>query len=112
MIKALCSNSSGKPKEIPTEKWIKSGQYYHVTHIYNMCNQGNILGCSLYEIDLTTIEGNPYECFRLDRFIFDPKDIPVLVQLILDCGEFNDIETIKSYSELLEKNVKVSQNNE
>lgn len=65
-IEVICINDKHRPNEIPTNRWIKEGNTYHVVQIDKLNAQGGILGCKLEEINNDDL--SPYEYFRLDRF--------------------------------------------
>lgn len=88
MIKAICINDANRPNEIPESKWIKLGQSYTITKVFKMVFQDNILACELKEIDLSD---NPYNCFRLDRFAIQEKDMEDMIRLMKVCGELNGL---------------------
>ena len=79
MIECICINDKGKPYIIPSEKWIKKGNKYHITHI------GTTLGTSVLCVTVSEItlgkEYYPYEGFRLDRFAFTEKSFLELSEL-------------------------------
>lgn len=102
-IKALCVDAANKPSIIPSSKWVKEGDYYHICHVYVMQRQGGIGGCDISEIDLTGLE--PYNCFRLSRFAFRKEDLADLIDLIKACDEQNylDQNQIEKYVNGLEK---------
>jgi hypothetical protein len=75
-IKAICSNSGNKPREIPKENWVVSGNEYTIHHIYKQMDptQKGIQGCLLTEVSLEDLykEGKTkHNCYRLDRFMFN-----------------------------------------
>ena len=96
MIKAVCLNDKDKPKEIPSEKWIKEGKTYHVIYtVWSIPSQ--TLGVHLYEISLDEC-CSPYEYFDVRRFGFTHDDLLLLQKLIKDCND-----TDFSIEELMEK---------
>lgn len=101
MIKAICINDSNKPSAIPGSHWIKKGEEYKVTFIYNMVKQEGILGVALAEIDLEHLNVG-YSCFKMDRFAFDLKDLEALVTMAKDCAELNDFNVEELLTEQLE----------
>jgi hypothetical protein len=101
MIKGICINAKNKPEEVAPEHWVKEGQKYSVTMIYNMVMQKGILGITVSEIDLES-KGYNYSCFRMDRFGFDIDDLEELVQLAEDCAELNDFNVEELLTEQLE----------
>ncbi len=71
-IQVICINDKGRPNEVPTNRWVKAGETYHITQIDRMNVQGGIYGCKLAEINNDDLA--PYQYFRLDRFAV-PVDI-------------------------------------
>lgn len=65
-IRVICINDKHRPNEVPTSRWIKEGETYHIVQIDKLNAQGGIYGCKLAEIDNDDLA--PYEYFRLDRF--------------------------------------------
>lgn len=91
-IQVICINDKHRPNEIPTSRWIKEGEIYHIIQIDKLNAQGGIYGCKLEEInndDLT-----PYEYFRLDRF--------ALPAFLVDEEEVLNKIDIKEAQEVLE----------
>jgi len=43
-MKVICVNSENKPKQIPIEKWIKTGEQYTVIGVTRLNIQKNKLG--------------------------------------------------------------------
>jgi hypothetical protein len=102
MISCICINDKEKPKEIPNTHWIEKGKEYNVIMIYNMVNQGAILGVVLRGIDLESLDIG-YSCFRMDRFAFKLEDLDKLIALAKDCADLNgfDIEELIREQELV-----------
>jgi hypothetical protein len=100
MVKCICINDKNKPAEIPSSKWVKAEEDYHITHVYYHPNQG-IQGCSLYEKPLGE-DCAPYETFRLSRFAISVDDLEKLIELIKNCTELNylDIQALIKESQL------------
>lgn len=96
MIKAICVDDSGRPKEIPESKWLVKGEIYHVIYTVTVLPQKK-LAFHLYEIDLDET-CKPYEYFLSNRFGFLSEDIIKLSELIKDC-----CDTDFSMDELLEE---------
>ena len=101
MIKCICINDSNRPNEIPIEKWCKKGVGGHITHIYKMALQGNILGCSIYELPLGE-DCAPYEMFRMSRFAISGNDISQFKELAKLCAELDGIDIDELISEQIE----------
>jgi hypothetical protein len=104
-IKAICSNSSNKPREIPKENWIVSGNEYTIHHIYKQMNPSQIglQGCLLLEVSLEDLykEGKTkHNCYRLDRFMFKKDDIQKLFDLTKECTQLDDINIKKELDSL------------
>jgi hypothetical protein len=93
MIPCYCINAKEKPIIIPIKKWIVKGEKYHITHVYNMVNMEGLKGCDIAEIDISMYK--PFNCFKLERFAFDEKDIPALIKLIHECTLLKDIDISK-----------------
>jgi hypothetical protein len=98
MIDTVCINDRNKPSAIPDSHWIVKDKEYTVIMIYNMVEQGAILGAVLKEIDLESLDIG-YSCFKLDRFGFKLDDMEALLELMKNCGELNDF----NLEELLEE---------
>ena len=90
MVECICLNAQSKPKEIPTDKWIKKDEKYHIIHVSVHTNQGNIQGVTLAEKDISNC--TPYSAFRMDRFAIKLIDKDALIELMKNCTELNDIE--------------------
>lgn len=101
-IECICIDDKGKPLEIPSEKWVKKGNKYHVTHIFVMLQQGKIKGCELAEFDISNCI--PYNCYRLSRFIFKLDDLKKIVEMIKHCDQLKSLSDldIQSYVNNLE----------
>ncbi len=65
-FKVICLNDSHRPNDIPTSKWVKKGETYHVTKVDRLMLQGGALGFQLQEIDLSDCV--PYIYFSATRF--------------------------------------------
>lgn len=65
-IEVICINDQHRPNEIPTSRWIKKGETYHIIEISKLLAQGGLYGCKLAEINNDDLV--PYQFFRLDRF--------------------------------------------
>ncbi len=65
-IEVICINDQHRPNEVPTTRWIKKGNTYHVIEISKLNAQGGIYGCKLAEINNDDLV--PYQYFRIDRF--------------------------------------------
>jgi hypothetical protein len=100
MVKCICIDDKNKPAEIPSSRWIKIEESYHITHVYYHPDQG-IQGCSLYEKPLGE-DCYPYETFKLSRFGISMNDLQELIELIKNCTELNnlDIELLIKESQL------------
>ncbi len=90
-IPVICIDDAGRPNEVPTSRWIKKGEKYHITEISRMALQGNIYGCKLAERDNDDLA--PYAYFRLNRFAelnpdqqlneeWENEDISELVEIL------------------------------
>ena len=96
MIECICIDDKNKPKEIPSRKWVKAGEQYHVIFTCTVLPQ-KLLAFQLAEIELTDAE-LPYEYFNSNRFAFTEENLLKLIELIKDC---NDIDF--SMDELLKQ---------
>lgn len=96
MIRCICINDSKKPKEIPTDKWVKKGSVYHVIYTITVLPQKQ-LAFHLAEIDLDE-SCNPYSYFLANRFAFTHENLLKLMELIKDCSD-----TAFSLDELMEQ---------
>jgi hypothetical protein len=65
-MKVECTNDSGRPNEIPSNKWIKKGELYTVIGIIKCNIQKGALALILEEIDLSDCE--PFKGFNAERF--------------------------------------------
>ncbi|MFK5981433.1 MAG: hypothetical protein QM499_00850 [Flavobacteriaceae bacterium] len=91
-VKCICVDDKNKPVEIPDSKWVKSGEQYHITHVFVMKNQKNIKGCEIAEFDISMHD--PYNCYRLSRFAFSVEDLRKLFELISRCDELNQLSDL------------------
>lgn len=62
----ICIDDTHRPNEIPTSRWVKKGEIYHIIQIDKLMAQGGIYGCKLAEINNDDLP--PYQYFRLSRF--------------------------------------------
>ena len=106
MIPCICIDDKNKPSIIPDEKWVKEGVKYNITYVWQMVDQvgdevkpRGIQGVSLAELDISAYI--PYNCFRMTRFAFDPKDLEALFALMKDCTDLMDAD-ISELIEILE----------
>ena len=100
-IRCICINDKNKPNEIPLEKWVKFGEMYHITWIYNQMQQKGIKGVVLLEKDISNCI--PFNCFNLNRFAILQDDLDLFKQLCKESNEFNDIEISELVEEILTK---------
>ena len=100
-IPAYCVDDTKKPNQIPSNKWIKNGEKYHITHIFKQMTQLGIQGVELAEIDIS--DCSPYNSFRLNRFIIDLVDLPKLIEMMKHCSDLNEIDITNLIEELIEK---------
>ena len=96
MIECICVNDKNRPRQIPKEKWIKEGHYYHVIYTVTVLPQKQ-LAFHLSEISLDEC-CVPFEYFLANRFAFTEENLMLLMELIKDCS---DVEF--SMDELLEQ---------
>ena len=73
-MKAVCIDSSDKPKKIPDSEWITEGTIYTITRIVRMGLEKNKYGVLLKEVLLSS-RSFPYELYDAARFL--PLDILV-----------------------------------
>jgi hypothetical protein len=92
MVECICIDDGFRPNDIPTSKWVKKGNTYHVIYTATVLPQ-NQLGFVLDEIDL---EGccAPYKFFLANRFKFKEEDIPKLMELIKRCSSGEELEEV------------------
>ncbi len=100
-VKAICIDDTKKPKEIPSDKWVKAGELYTITHLYKQLNQNNIKGVELAEFDISMCK--PYNCYRLSRFAINVNDFEKFVQMMKDTNELNNIDIDNFVKDLIEK---------
>jgi len=84
-IPCICIDDKHKPLEIPSSRWVKEGNEYHIVHVYHQHQQKGIKGVELSEFDISDCV--PYNCYRLDRFAFTEENIQKLMELMQDCTE-------------------------
>ena len=89
-VECVCIDDKNKPGEIPSAKWVKKDQKYHITHVYHQHQQKGIKGVELAEFDIS--ECVPYNCYRLDRFAFTKENFDKLVKMMEDCTELDKID--------------------
>lgn len=56
-----------------------------------MALQGNILGCSIYELPLGE-DCAPYEMFKMSRFAFSVDDINKVIELAKLCSDLDGLD--------------------
>jgi len=66
-MKVICINDTGKPKQIPQEKWVIKGEKYTINQLVRLSLQPDKLAVSLKELPLDE-SCFPYEYFDADRF--------------------------------------------
>ena len=94
-IEVICINDLHRPNEVPTTRWIKKGQTYHIIEIAKLNAQGGLYGCKLAEINNDDLV--PYQFFRLDRFA-----MPITKELedaILEQIDISDLKEVLEPSE-------------
>ena len=89
-VKVLCIDDSNKPKEIPSNLWIKKDQEYHITHIYYHYQQKK----SGYELSEIFLDDScfPYVSFDSNRFRVPQEELEKLFQMLKDCTDLNDVD--------------------
>lgn len=99
MIPCICIDDANRPESIPTSKWVKKGEEYHITHVYiHLLQEGGIQGVSLYEKPLDE-SCAPYESFRITRFAFTEEGLKRLIELMKLCSELDDVDIQKLIEE-------------
>ena len=96
-LKVICINDQHRPNEVPTTRWIKKGDTYHVIEITKLNAQGGVYGCKLAEINNDDLV--PYQFFRLDRFA-----VPMLDKIkdeILEQIDISDLDEVLKPAETL-----------
>ena len=86
-VRAVCIDDQGRPNEIPISKWVKKGELYHITWIYNQHQQPGFKGVELAEFDIS--DCIPYNCYNLARFAIFEDDIDILTKM-LKAGTYLD----------------------
>jgi hypothetical protein len=99
-IEVICIDASHRPNEIPTSRWLKKGETYHIIQIDKLLSQGGIYGCKLAEINNDDLV--PYQYFRLSRFAI-PIDIKEESEITEEMLEEIDISEIKRILEPVEQ---------
>ena len=102
-ISCICIDDKHKPLEIPSARWVKEGEEYHIVHVYHQHQQKGIKGVELSEFDISDCV--PYNCYRLDRFAFTEENIRKLVELMQECTELDNIDI----SSIVEKLTSIEQ---
>lgn len=72
-LEVICINDQDRPNEIPLTRWVKKGNFYHITEVARLNAQGGIYGCKLAEINNDDLV--PYQYFRLDRFALPVREL-------------------------------------
>lgn len=85
-MKVQCFDDTGRPNEIPLNKWVKKGETYTVIGSIKCNIQGGALALILAEIDLSDCE--PYKGFAANRFC-PPEKKPVIKE-----NEMLDVMTV------------------
>ena len=67
-MRAVCIDSSNKPKKIPSSEWITEGTTYTITRIVRMGLEKNKFGVLLKEVQLSS-NSFPYELYDMERFL-------------------------------------------
>ena len=101
-LKLLCVDDTNKPFEIPTNKWVKKGEWYHPSRIFVHVEQGYIQGVEVEEIELDE-SNHPYESYKLTRFACPMTLFPLLIKLVRDCSELNG--TTEELKDIFEKEI-------
>jgi len=98
MVPCTCIDDTGRPETIPTSKWVKKDERYHITYTCTVLPQ-RILAVSLYEKPLGP-QYAPFEYFAARRFAVDVKDLDKLLELIALCGEESNVDVGELMKEL------------
>jgi hypothetical protein len=101
MIPCICIDDKNKPSIIPDSLWVKEGERYTISHIYQHQNseQKGLQSCDLAELDISAYI--PYKHFLLTRFAINANDLEKLKALLKDCTDMNDAD-ISELIEILE----------
>jgi hypothetical protein len=100
-VECICVNAKGRPKEIPSNKWLVEGNTYTVIYTVVVLPQRQ-LAFHLEEIDLDET-CKPYEYFLANRFAFTEENLEKLMELIEDCNKTSfSIEELMTQTELAE----------
>jgi hypothetical protein len=91
MFKTICIDDANRPPEIPVEKWVKSGEIYHIIHVSKHRLQNYIQGVTLSEINLDE-SCKPYEAFRLSRFGILASEWDAFWRFAHECTGLSDID--------------------
>lgn len=98
MIPYICIDDTNRPETIPTSKWIKKDEKYHITYTCTVLPQ-RVLSVSLYEKPLGP-QYAPFEYFAARRFAVDVKDLDKLAELIALCNEESNVDVNELMREL------------
>jgi hypothetical protein len=85
MIKCICVDDSGKPRVIPSERWPKKEQEYHIIFARLVLPQREI-AVELQEISLDE-SCLPFEYYLGKRFAIHKKDLEALFEMINSAPE-------------------------
>ena len=85
MIEAICIDASGKPNNIPNNKWLQEGKVYNIIYTTTVLPQEE-LAVSLAEINLDD-SCYPYQYFLFSRFAIRRDDVADFENMIIDCIE-------------------------
>ena len=86
---ALCIDDTGKPKNIPKDRWLRKGSLYTIIYATLVMPQDRI-AFYVAEIDLTE-DHHPYQYFLSDRFAFSEQGLIDVGELIDFCLQTNPI---------------------
>lgn len=107
MVEVMCINDRNKPKEIPSEKWVKERNLYTITHLYWHPDQ-KVMSCKLRELNID--EGyEPYNAFMLKRFAILQADLEKFRELAEACSDLNNVDLDEMIEELFGEELVVTE---
>lgn len=91
-IRCKCVDATDRPKEIPSEKWVKKGGEYNITWVYWKPIQ-NLMAVELAEFDIS--DCFPYNSYKIQRFMIHKDDIELFKELAKSCSEIGEMDLSK-----------------